>query len=139
MSSNRNKLYFFILISCFIGYIWIFYCYTRGSNGASNDITYCFIKQATNIPCPSCGSTRSVLSLMSGDILEAINYNPLGILSSLVLVVAPFWIFRDLICRKDSFHTAYQKTEFYFKKKVVAIPAIALILANWIWNIYKEL
>jgi len=40
----------------------------------------CLVKRLTGIPCPSCGSTRAVMSLMRFHFLESILFNPLPVL-----------------------------------------------------------
>ena len=37
----------------------------------------CYFNEWTGLPCPSCGSTRLVESLLAGDILGAARWNPL--------------------------------------------------------------
>lgn len=40
----------------------------------------CFFKAITGIPCPGCGSLRSIMSLLDGDVCLALWYNPVIIL-----------------------------------------------------------
>ena len=136
MSSNRIKLYVFFLISCIGGYIWIFFNFTVFSD---NEVGVCIFKHITTIPCPSCGSTRSVMSLFKGNITEALYWNPIGLILTVILIVSPFWVIYDLIARKDSLFRFYKKMELLLKKKKIAIPILLFVLINWIWNIYKNL
>jgi len=55
------------------------------------------------------------------------------------MVVFPFWLISDIILKKDSLYNSYIKTEKFLQKKYIAIPLIVLILANWVWNIFKDL
>jgi len=41
----------------------------------------CYFHEWTGLPCPSCGSTRLVESLLAGDILGAARWNPLVFLT----------------------------------------------------------
>ncbi|MDR1526821.1 MAG: DUF2752 domain-containing protein [Dysgonamonadaceae bacterium] len=99
----------------------------------------CLFHKITNLPCPSCGSTRSVLFLLKGDFIQALYANPFGYILLLLMTVLPLWLLFDWICRKDSFLHFYQKTETLFKRKYVCISAVIFVLTNWIWNIYKYL
>jgi hypothetical protein len=80
-----------------------------------------------------------VLSLLNGDISEALWINPIGALLLPMLVVIPLWIIFDLITKKSSLHNFYLKIEVVIRRKAVAVPAIVLVIANWMWNISKGL
>jgi hypothetical protein len=136
MSLNRNKLYSLLLRACLVGYIWLYFSITKNST-LDRSTEVCLIKQVTNMPCPSCGSTRSIISLFSGDFIGALNLNPIGYLVAFIMLVAPFWIIIDTVMRSNSLFNLYQKTETYLKKPKIAIPLILLVIINWIWNITK--
>jgi len=132
---TRRKLYFLILALSLAGYCWVFLNELIGSTG---EIRACLFKNITGIPCPSCGVTRSVSSIISGNIFEALSLNPFGFLVIVLLVVLPLWIGIDLLRRKESFFLLYQRAEKVIQQKQVAIPLILLVLFNWIWNIVKH-
>lgn len=136
MLLNRDKLYSILLIACVAGYIWLYYSITSTVT-ENKSVEVCLIKHATNIPCPSCGSTRSMISLTKGNFVEALYLNPLGYLVALIMLIAPIWIIVDIILRNDSLFVCYQKIESHLKKPKYAVPLILLIIINWIWNISK--
>ncbi|MHC4779201.1 MAG: DUF2752 domain-containing protein [Planctomycetota bacterium] len=41
-------------------------------------IPCCLFKEATGLPCPLCGLTRSFVSLSHGNVRQAFRYHPLG-------------------------------------------------------------
>jgi hypothetical protein len=133
-----NKLYIFLFITCLAGYIWIFIAMEFGIN-RNSQTSVCLMKQITNIPCPSCGSTRAVISLIRGEFLNSLCINPFGLVIAVFMIVAPFWMIYDVITSKNSFIRFYRKLENLVRKKKIAILLIALILLNWIWNINKGL
>jgi hypothetical protein len=136
MLLNRDKLYSILLIACVAGYIWLYLSIT--SNVTENtSVEVCLIKHATNIPCPSCGSTRSVISLTKGNFVEAFDSNPIGYIVALIMLIAPIWIIVDIILRSNTLFVCYQKIENELKKPKLAIPLILLVIINWIWNITK--
>ena len=137
MLSERNKLYAFITISLFLGYAWIVIGYT-GSIKGYQATSICFIKHATDLPCPSCGSTRAILLLLKGDFLESLQMNPIGILLFIMMLCLPFWILHDCFTLKNSLLHFYKAAENKLRQKSIAIPSVTLILMNWIWNIYKN-
>jgi len=136
---SRSKLYAIALAACCAGWLYVGIQFPFNQSGKQHDVTLCLIKQVTNVPCPSCGTTRSVMAMIEGDFVSSFHWNPLGWLVGSMMFIIPLWITFDLICKKGSFMHTYQTTESWFKSKWVAGPAIALVLANWAWNICKGL
>lgn len=136
MPIAKKKLYIILLLSSFLGYIWIFYNMNL-TPIEHKSVGVCIIKQATNIPCPSCGSTRSVISIIQGNVVKGLLINPLGLIILFIMLITPIWILVDLIFKRDSMHQAYIKIENNLKKTKIAMIFILLIAANWIWNIMK--
>ncbi len=124
-------------IGCGVGATWLIYNYN--SYRLNDGFTVCIIKNVTGIPCPSCGSTRAVEALFHGNLIESILWNPFGLLLTSFLVILPVWILIDLIKKRDSLYTFYSLVESYLRQKKYTIPLISLVVANWIWNIYKGL
>lgn len=135
---TRNKLYVLLSTACIAGYIWLILNYHRSIIN-SMEPGVCLFKRVTGIPCPSCGSTRSVLSILKGDFADALFCNPFGIIIMAILVLSPLWIIFDLVSQKDTLFQAFNRTELIMRRKWVAVPAILLVILNWIWNIYKGL
>lgn len=138
MTIHRNKLYSILFIACIAGYIWLYFSVSRNL-AFNNSVEICLIKHATNIPCPSCGSTRSVISLTNGNFIEAFTINPIGYIVASIMLFAPFWIVFDLVTRKSTLLNFYLKFETFLKKPKYSIPLILLVVINWIWNISKGL
>lgn len=133
---NKNKLYLFILGACLLGYCWLFYTMNKIED---SNFSVCLFKNATNIPCPSCGTTRAVAQIAKGHLFLSIFINPFGIIVALIMVISPVWIVSDLLFKKDSFYQFYKKTEQIISKKYIAVILILLVLLNWYWNIKKGL
>lgn len=135
---NRNKLYLILFIACLAGYIWLYYAFIPGLAG-NKTVEVCLLKHATDIPCPSCGSTRSVVSLLNGRYGDAFLLNPLGYVIALIMLIAPVWMAVDLTRKSNSLFNFYQKLEAGLRKPKYAILLLLLIMLNWIWNITKGL
>jgi hypothetical protein len=133
--NSKNKLYFFVFILSGIGYTWLFY--NIYFNKLNSGFSVCVLKSTTGLPCPSCGSTRSLGNIIDSNFYSAFHINPLGYLIAFSLVVFPIWILFDLIFRKESFFLFY----IFFIKTIlsrnISIFLIVLIFLNWIWNIFK--
>ena len=138
MTLARNKLYSILFIACLAGYIWLYFSITKNIT-ENKSVDVCLIKHVTNIPCPSCGSTRSVISLTKGDFIGALKFNPIGYLVAIIMLIAPIWIISDTIKRTRTLFNFYLKVETYLKRPKIAIPLILLVIINWILNITKGL
>lgn len=133
---GRNRLYTILGIVCVIGYSWLFF----GAKQADAGIFHaCYFRSISGIPCPTCGSTRAVVTLLHGDIIGSVLLNPIGIFLVIVMMGLPFWLVYDLVTKKATLFAAYQKVEQTVRIKWIAALLIALIVANWIWNFYKQL
>ncbi len=137
MSLKRNQFYLFLSLACLVGYIWLILNGRLKPEEIASSYDVCLIRHFLHIPCPSCGSTRSVLALIHGDIAGGLYLNPLGFLMLSCLVTFPFWIFFDMVRKKDTLYSFFRLFEDTIRRKWVAIPMIVLILVNWIWNIMK--
>lgn len=135
---SKRKLYLYISAACLAGYIWILISSVAGGPSGST-FTTCLIKHVTDIPCPSCGSTRAVLSFFNGDIITSLQWNPLGIVLASILLAAPLLIAYDLLKGTQYLFNLYSLIESNFKQKRFFIPAGLLLICNWIWNISKGL
>lgn len=99
----------------------------------------CLVKNIIHIPCPSCGSTRSVLCILKGEYLQALLLNPLGYILFILGVSIPVWIGLDYMMGRRSMLQFYCKIEAILSKKKYAIPSVLVIMINWLWNINKSL
>ena len=115
MPIRRNKLYLFLILACLAGYIWVFFNASTTSNEKSK-VGGCLFKYVTNIPCPSCGSTRSVICFFKGHFLEAIYWNPIGVILILIMFLTPIWLSYDYIYKNDTLLRFYIKTETVLRK-----------------------
>jgi hypothetical protein len=135
---SKKQLYILVLSLSLAGYYWVFWN-VRQFRMHENAIGTCLFRSVTGIPCPSCGTTHSVISILKGDFREAAMDNVLGFIVSLMLLTFPFWIVLDLIRKKSSFFGFYLKTEALLRRKWIAYPAIILMAVNWIVNIHRAL
>ena len=136
---SKIKLYTLILLASVAGNVWLYFNLNRVVIQASESVNICIIKHTTGQPCPSCGSTRSAMSFLQGNFADSLYWNPMGVLLLAILILLPVWIIFDLISGKSSFYRFYHNFEKWLRQPKVAIVAITLVLANWIWYITKGL
>lgn len=136
MHDRRSRLYAVVFVACLAGYGWVLLAraFPQPDSLLSGA---CLFKRITTLPCPSCGTTRAIVALSHGNLLASLLLNPLGYLSAAIMLIAPLWILADLLTRTSSFYRFYLAAERLLRKKYIAIPAILLVLANWVWNVVK--
>jgi len=135
MLSSARRLYGMMALFCSAGYLWLYLHLDHRWSGHVGSI--CIMKRTIGVPCPSCGSTRSMLSLLHGNITEAVLWNPFGLLIFAGLLIVPFWVLYDVANKQRTLHSAFQKFELIVQRKLVAWPLVFLVLMNWLWNFYK--
>jgi hypothetical protein len=57
----------------------------------SSRYTICMMRRVTGIPCPTCGMTRSLASLVKGHFSQSLDYHPFGIVVAGVLCTG--WVY----------------------------------------------
>lgn len=138
MMSEFRKFYYFTTSFLIVGFGWIawnFFCFQQSKPG----LQICILKNTTGLPCPSCGTTRSVLHLLHGDFSTALLMNPIGLFAFIGIVVFPFWLLYDFCNAKGTLWSFYLQFIKYFSNKKFSLIVIVLVLLNWIWNIQKGL
>ncbi|MBM3720118.1 MAG: DUF2752 domain-containing protein [Actinobacteria bacterium] len=57
------------------------------TEGFQSGPVLCIFRNLTGLPCPFCGSTRSVGQILQGDFIEALAFNPIGFLVAALIVI----------------------------------------------------
>jgi hypothetical protein len=134
---KRDNIYPILSILLFAGYLWIGISFASGQDLPDDAGGLCLVKHITGIPCPSCGSTRSIMALINGNIREAAFLNPFGFIIALIMLITPFWIAYDTLSKRKTLFNCYCRSEIFLRKPFVAVPLVALVVINWVWNFYK--
>lgn len=130
-----KNVYLLLTITCLLGWAWLLHSFIFQKYDVG--VNVCLSKHITSIPCPSCGTTRSVMALFQEDVFKAMYWNPIGIVASCVLVLVPFLLLYDWIFKKKTIYKVYLRAEETLSKPLFYIPLCVLVLLNWFWNIYK--
>jgi hypothetical protein len=96
---------------------------------AGTDVSLCAFKQATGLPCPSCGSTRAAESLLRGHPVRAWLYNPLVVTAGAVAAA----VLSVRLASARAVKLDLSRREVH----VALIVLIALVMANWIYLIVR--
>lgn len=92
-------------------------------------IPTCLLRRVTGVPCATCGSTRGVLALLGGDVVQAFAFNPLVMT---LITTAPFTIlwWRRRVRRGERLSR---------RGRVIAgIVALVLVAGNWGYVLWHE-
>ncbi|MEI6884649.1 MAG: DUF2752 domain-containing protein [Bacteroidota bacterium] len=127
---RRKQLYFLALILGFAGQVWIVYSYNKLQKG-EEPFNTCIFKRVTTIPCPSCGTVHSIVSILHGDLRKAFTENPLGFFGILLVAVVPYWILADMALGRESFYNFFVRAEKLLKIRWVLFNILALIFVIW--------
>lgn len=138
MKSQQKYFYIFLVSLLAISLLWVSINLfgLRGYLGLSNS-SICIFKNITGYPCPSCGTTRSVVAILHGNFAEAYYWNVLGFIALISLMSLLVWLMYDFIKQKITFFNFYKMVEEKFKNKPFILILILLLLCNWAWTIQK--
>ena len=134
---SRTRFYGVLLVMLAASYAWIAYNSVVRAQQAEG-ISICIVRNVTGVPCPGCGTTRSVVHVLHGEILDAVTTNPLGLLAAGALALLPLWIGADLVRGRASLMHAYAVLNQQLARRAVLVVVVVLVLCLWTWNIYNQ-
>jgi len=133
---TRRHLYFLVLLLGFAGQIWIFYSFKKLEK-QEKVFNTCLFNRVTGLPCPSCGTIHSIISILHGDFRKALSENPLGFTGLLLVAIVPYWVLSDIAFGKESFYTFYLKTENLLRIRWVLIVILSVIFLIWMYKLWE--
>lgn len=129
---TSRRFYSLCAVGCLGSWLWVVkslalpgLCAWRG----------CLFKTLLHVPCPSCGTTRSVISLLRGDLAGALALNPLGVPAAAGLFLLPLWLLADLLTSRATLHRFALRVNASLKRRRVFAVLACLLAANWLWLI----
>ncbi len=93
----------------------------------------CMFWKLTGLPCPTCGSTRSVVKLAYGDISSALLMNPLVTAGVLIAVLLFFYGIITLLFSLPRFRFLFSEGEI----KAIRLGFAVLLLLQWIYLLMR--
>jgi hypothetical protein len=100
--------------------------------------SFCLFASVTGRPCPTCGGTRAIISLLTFDVDEAFSRNlpvTLLVLTGLVLLIAQGKRVYSVMRQPQPVARALQTAG----DQIVRHPAVAAVtyLLMWAWNVAR--
>lgn len=107
----------------------IFAAWALAWNGVTTllgvDAPSCTLRRATGLPCATCGGTRAALRLLHGDLLGALQLNPLA---TLISVGVPAWLILAWI-RRGTPLIRWTRARWLW----ATLALVVVVAANWIY------
>ena len=100
------------------------------SSGFTVGPSLCMFRNITGLPCPFCGTTRSVGNILLGNFNDALNLNPLGYFSLAFLVL--LFISPSTI-KSSSLYLA--KKWWMLSQRNQILLTVSLLATTWIFNL----
>ena len=89
------------------------------------EITLCPFRRLTGLPCPGCGSTRAVMSLLHGEPAKALAWNP--------LVTAALCLFAGVAALRLGAARKVHVELGPVQRRIALAGLVGLFLANWVY------
>ena len=93
----------------------------------------CVFRALTGLPCPTCGSTRSIVHLAHGDIVHAFVMNPLTAACAFVGVIYLFYTVLSLVFDMPRIKFVLTEKE----KDGIRIAVVMILLLNWVYLFFS--
>ena len=100
------------------------------SSGFTVGPSLCMFRNITGLPCPFCGTTRSIGNILMGNFNDALNLNPLGYFSLAFLVllfISPSTIKSSSLYLAKKWWTLSQRNQI--------LLTVSLLATTWIFNL----
>lgn len=134
---SKSGLYRLVGITCVVVYGWVGYNMWLLANRGVPASEVCLLKSATGIPCPFCGTTRSVMCVAKAEFLEAVLLNPLGLLVAGMVVIAPVWIFIDYLRGKESFYVLFNACVKRLQYRGILLMIAMVLVMLWFYQLLR--
>ncbi|MCC5918248.1 MAG: DUF2752 domain-containing protein [Cryomorphaceae bacterium] len=135
VNQKRNINRFYILLTALLiaGGLYLFIPFSS----SQPDVGFCPLHSTTGVACPGCGTGKGVRAIFQLDLYKAWMANPFSFPLAMLVTIAPFWITFDLWRNNYSFFRFSHWVNVTLSKSYFFAPIIALLITNWIWNIFK--
>jgi hypothetical protein len=94
----------------------------------------CLLREWTGVPCPTCGTTRLIEDLLSGDILGALAWNPL-----VFLIMTAVAVWAVLSAARFAFGLPTWRVVLSPRERFGARAlALAALVGGWAWVLWRS-
>ena len=93
----------------------------------------CHLREWTGVPCPTCGSSRMVEALLRGEVFEALRWNPLALLTVVLLAL---WAVASTSRHLLGLPPLRPLLESW-ERTALRLSAVVLLVAGWAYLIWR--
>lgn len=97
----------------------------------------CAFARVFHVPCPGCGSTRSVLALLRGDVASALRYNAFGPVMALLIGILALEVVVSLARFGDLRNVAERGVGAVVKYGILVVAGCEIVL--WVARFFGAL
>jgi len=121
---DHELIWLSVSIACLIGgIVWI---------NLSIPVPQCIFKSVTGIPCPTCGTTRCIIYILSGEFQKAFKINPLAYIGILFIIIYNCYALITVVFRLPRFRDI---TLTGHSKFAIRTLIILIFIGNWFYLI----
>lgn len=102
-------------------------------NPEQTTILPCYFQQLTRHPCPSCGLSRSFHAIAHGQLRQAVQFHPLGVVIYLGLMAVLLKVVVELIWRKQMQIILSARA-----KSMAIVTGVCLWIGCWVYRLLVE-
>ena len=88
----------------------------------------CAFARVFHTPCPGCGSTRSAIALLQGDLHGVLHYNPMGPVMALLIGLLAAQSFVSVLVHGDFRDAGEGRLGFVVKRGIFLVVALEIVL-----------
>jgi hypothetical protein len=125
---TRKEIYRLIFISATVLVLALLYFFIDARH--SNFFPACPFFTLTGLYCPGCGSQRAVSALLHGEVIDAINYNVMLVISVPLILYSAFVSVSNLFREKPIIQ------KIFYSPMFVRIFLVAVVLFGVLRNIH---
>jgi len=131
LSKHYRAFYIASVALAAIGGAWVYVVI----NFEGQPLAGCPSKLLYHIPCPGCGMTRAAISLLHGNLVSAIRYNPNIAIVAPVFLVEMFCVLTDIVFSKLYAYKLFHQIDKTLKIPIVFCGLIVFEIFVWLHNI----
>lgn len=102
------------------------------AQAADVSVTACLWKCATGVPCAGCGGTRALAALLSGSWREALAWNPVAVIASIIALIAGLYASCVLMFRLEPWRPRL------FGAAWLRCAVAVLVALNWVYLLWTN-